>query len=164
MSDSKIYEPLLDVENVLGILNRISIFAGLTENQLYKLFRQLEEVSYQKDELVFRQGDMPSYIYIVKSGRVKLFKEQDHTILELIVLDEGHCFGVSSIIGIQQHGASALAMENTSLIVFSRKTLMNLYENDKELFSVLILNIAREICRRLHSSEEVLLRYLAMKK
>jgi CRP-like cAMP-binding protein len=164
MADNKVYEPLLDVENVLGILSKISIFAGLNDKQLYRLFRLLEEVSYRKDEIIFRQGDVPSYIYIIKSGRVKRFKEEDHTTLELIVIGPGQSFGVSSIIGIQHHGSSAIAVENTELIVLSRKMLMSIYESDMELFSTLIFNIAREVCRRLHSSEDILLHYLATNK
>lgn len=160
----KFYEPLLDVENVLGILNKISIFAGMTEKQLYRLFRLLEEVGYRKNEIIFHQGDVPSYIYIIKSGKVKIFKEEDHTILELIVIGAGQSFGVSSIIGIQHHGASAMAVEDTELIVLSRKMLMSIYESDMELFSKLIFNIAREVCRRLHSSEDILLHYLTTNK
>lgn len=163
MIESKRYEPVLDVENVLDILNSISIFAGLSERQLYTLFSLLSKVTYKTNEVVFKQGDKPSHIYIVKTGRVKLVVWQDDTPLELIEFSQGHCFGEASVIGIQPHKGTAIAVAETELIVLSRNALMSIYDSDKELFGILILNIAREVCRRLHATDDVLLQYLRKK-
>lgn len=163
MDDNKTYEPVLDIENVLAILNKISIFAGLNESQLYTLFRLLKQVTYQAAETVFKQGDFPSHIYIVKTGKVKLVVWEDDTPLELVEFDVGRCFGEASVIGIQPHRGTAVAVTDTELIVLSREALMSIYESDKELFSILILNIAREVCRRLHGSDDILLHYLLKK-
>ncbi|MHC4061713.1 MAG: Crp/Fnr family transcriptional regulator [Planctomycetota bacterium] len=160
MADEKQYQPLLDVENVLPILNKISLFAGLSDKQLCSLFRLLKKVSYSAGETIFEQGKEPSHIYIVRSGEVKLVVDKERTALELIVFDEGRCFGESSVIGIQRHAATAIAVRDTDLIVLSRQALLSIYKSDLELFSVLILNIAREACRRLHSSSEILLHYV----
>ena len=160
MTDHKNYLPLLDIENILPILNQISIFAGLSEKQLYRLFRSLKTVTYDASENVFEQGSQPSHIYIVRSGRIKLVVHQDQTCFELMVLEQGHCLGEASVIGIQPHAATAIAMERTELIVLSRQALLSIYESDLELFSILILNIAREVCRRLHASDEILLHYV----
>ncbi|MFH1614244.1 MAG: cyclic nucleotide-binding domain-containing protein [Planctomycetota bacterium] len=163
MAEGKFYQPLLDIENVVAILNKISIFAGLSEKQLYSLFKMLEVVSYRAGEIIFEQGEPPSHIYIVRSGRVKLVGYEEGTAFELMVFDEGHCFGEASVIGIQPHEAAAIAMENTELIVLSSKTLLSLYKSDLELFSILILNIAREVCRRLYETDEILLHYFSKK-
>ena len=163
MNDNNSYEPLLDIENVLTILNKISILAGLSESQLYTLFRLLYKISFKPNETVFKQGDQPDHIYIVKKGKVKLVVYEDDTPLELIVFDEGQCFGEVSVIGIQPHKATAIALDDTELIILSRKALMSIYESDKELFGILILNIAREVCRRLHATDDILLHYLLKK-
>jgi len=163
MEKKKTYEPLLDIENVLSILNKITIFAGLSDSQLNKLFKLLSSVSYKANETVFEQGDEPGHIYIVKKGSVKLVIWEEQIPLELMVFEEGHCFGEASVIGIQRHQGTVIAITNTELIVLSRKALMSIYDSDKELFSILILNIAREVCRRLYASDDVLLHYLVKK-
>lgn len=155
--------PLLDIEDVLSILNEISIFAGLSEKQLYTLFRFLEKTDYKKGEKVFEQGDQPSNIYIIQSGSVKLVINEKSDPLELIVFGEGQCFGETSVIGIQPHAATAISVEDTELIVLSRNTLLSLMKTDLNLFSILILNIAREACRRLHKTDEILLHYVLRK-
>jgi hypothetical protein len=67
------------------------------------------------------------------------------------------------VIGIQPHQGAAIAVIDTQLIVLSRKSLMSIYASDKELFSILILNIAREVCRRLYASDNIFLHYLSKK-
>lgn len=153
-------EPLLDVGRVLPILDKISIFGGLSETQLYRIFQQLKKVDYHANELIFHQGDHPSYIYIVLAGRVRLVFDVDDHPLSKTELDQGACFGETSLIGVQSHSASAVAIEDTELLVLSGETLSIFFEQDKTLFSMLILNIAREASRRLHQTDELLLHYL----
>lgn len=160
MSEQKIYMPFLDIENVLPILNKIAIFGGLSEKQLYEVFRALETVSYQAGEIIYKRGDAPSHIYIIRSGEVRIIVDEDDKSLELASFKTGDCFGETSVIGIQPHSASAWAIEDAELIVLSRKALLSIFEKDKELFGLLILNIAREACRRLHKTDEMLFHYV----
>jgi CRP-like cAMP-binding protein len=160
MSDEYPMEQLLDAEDVLPIINEISIFAGFSVKQLHTLFRVLEKVHYQAGETVFKEGSPPSHIYVVRSGKVKLVANIEQTPLELVVFEEGQCFGETSVIGIQLHAATAIAIESTELIILSRNALLSLFKSDLELFSMLILNIAREACRRLHKTDEILLHYV----
>ena len=163
MLEHKQYEPLLEVKEVVDMLNKISIFAGLNDKQLYKLFRLLETVHYKKNETVFEQDTEPSHIYIIHSGAIKLIVSEDDTPYELVVFEQGHCFGESSVIGIQPHTATAIATEDTELIVLSRTALMSIYKNDIEMFCLLLLNISREVCRRLHGSSDTLMLYMKQK-
>lgn len=159
----KEYKPLEDIKGVMAILNRISIFGGLSEKQLRSIFKLLKKVSYSEGEYIFKIGDEPGEIYIVKSGTVKLVDETDEGILELAQLDVGEIFGETSVIGIQPHEASAIAVEDTELIVLSRGALLSIFDTDKELFGMLILNLAREVSRRLHQADETLLHYVLKK-
>ena len=148
------------IKDILPILSEISIYAGLSETQLHTLIRLLERVRYKANERIFTEREQPSYIYIVRTGRVKLVVGADQTPLELMIFAEGECFGETSVIGIQPHAATTVAAEDTELIVLSRDALLSLFKSDLELFSILILNIAREACRRLHQTDEILLHYV----
>ncbi len=150
----------LDVQHMLSILDKISIFGGLSQEQQYTLFQYLEEVHYGPHEMIFKQGDEPSHIYIVLQGRVRLVFDVDNSPLSRAELGPGACFGETSVIGIQAHSASTVTQEPTDLIVLSKQALMRIFEEDKELFSMLILNIAREASRRLHQTDALLSHYI----
>jgi CRP/FNR family transcriptional regulator, cyclic AMP receptor protein len=157
------YLPLTDIQSVLPILNRISILGGLTDLQLHTVFRHLETISYHAGERIFEQGDQSSHIYVIQSGRVKIVADVDGTPYELMEYGVGQCFGETSMIGILPHSASAVVTENVDLMVLSNESLHALFKEDPRLFGMLILNIAREACRRLHKSGETLLHYARAK-
>lgn len=164
MSDSKRPQPLLHIEDVLPVLNRIAILGGLTDAQLYRVFQRLQTVAYKKGELVFEQGSAPSHIYIIRSGTVKLVSYIDNEPLELAELGAGACFGETAVISIHRHEVSVVAVEQTELLILPREHLFAWYDTDAELFGMLMLNIAREACRRLNKTENLMLHYATQKK
>lgn len=157
-------DSLLDIEKVISILNKIAIFGALSEKQLYKVFRLLHKSTYKKNSFIFNQGDHSENIFIVMSGKVELVLDAKGEYLAKGLFTAGECFGETGVIGIEKHTASAIAIEETELIVFPRKKLFDLWETDRDLFAMLILNIAREACRRLNQSDEVILRYFSERK
>ena len=159
MTEPRPSSPLLEIDEILPILNEISLFGALTDAQLATVFKLLRKTRYAKGEFVFEEGDPPSDIYIVWRGSIELVLEVEGDYLVQAIFPVGHCFGETAVIGIERHTASAVAREDTDLIILPREGLFGLWESDKELFGMLILNIAREACRRLHSVDEALLHY-----
>ncbi len=163
MGIKKEYEPLHDIDNVIAILSKIAIFGGLSDKQIYSIFQLLNKVRYKDGEYIFEKGDEPSYIYIVKSGKVKLVEETEQGFLELFEFEVGDIFGETSAIGIVPHEGSTVAVGDAELMVLSREALLSIFDTDKELFGRLILNIAREACRRLSQTDETMLHYVLKK-
>ena len=164
MKKLKEYTPLEDLSSILPILDKISIFGGLNREQLQFLFSSLKKTVFAKNEIIFKQGEMPTHIYIIRSGKVKLVIEAGHTNLELIEFDTGKSFGETALIGMQPQTATAVATEETEIIVLSSTALMECLKSDKELFAIIVLNIARDMCRRLGRSDNILLHYFKDKK
>lgn len=146
----------LDVsrEDILAVIDSISLFGGLTPEQLDEIIRLIGTCSYRTGEQIFARGDQPSHIYIVFSGSVRLDFETKHHPLSGLVFNQGECFGETSVIGIQPHSASAFAEQNTQLLVIARDVLLALYQDNLPLFGILVLNIAREAARRLHTTDQ----------
>jgi len=151
--------PLLDHKKVLPILSQISLLGGLSDAQLETVFSELRTLNIKKDDIIYKQDEQPSYIYIALTGQVKMLSDFKGTTLELFKLDPGQCFGETSLIGIQPHSATAIAMQDCELLILSRDALLSLFENDKELYSMLVLNIARETSRHLRDSREHFIEY-----
>jgi CRP-like cAMP-binding protein len=147
------------LDDVRPILDRIAILGGLTDAQVARVFDLFEHVAYSKGERVFEEGTSPSHIYVVLSGRVKIVADIDRNPLELVAFESGKCFGETSAIGIEPHSATAVAVEDTCLMALPGRALHALYKDDPGLFGLLLLNIAREACRRLHRTDELLLHY-----
>jgi len=58
------------------------------------------------------------------------------------------------------HAATAIAREDSDVIVLSKRALLRLQKEDAALFSLLMMNIARELARRLRLTDDILLRLM----
>ena len=110
---------LHDYSEVLYILDKISIFGGLTRKQLGVIFKELKKVSIKKDEVIFNQGASPDDIYIIQRGRVKIVEELSSDSLEIISFTTGDCFGETELIGIFPYIASAVAINVFEVVITS---------------------------------------------
>jgi len=141
-------------QHIFSILNNISLFGGLTDGELECLIPLLTISKFGKGEYIFKQGESPSNIYIVDTGNVKIEKSLDGVSVELAHFDEGDLFGETELIGIFKYIASAITLDDTKVLVFSKKAIYSLYTINIKLFSKIILNIAREACRRTAHTDE----------
>ncbi len=134
------------------VLEKISLFGGLSHRQLDLLLPYLKFSDFSEGDCVFKQGQLPSCVYIVVSGKVRLnIKREDGTTCGIDYV-AGDCFGETSVIGIQPQLGSAFAEENTEVVVLSRSCLLDVVKYDPQMFASLMMNMAREVSRRFHSS------------
>jgi len=151
------FSPLKNCREVYPILSRIAIFGGATDLQQQEVFRRLETGIIPKGEHIFHKGDDASHIYIVKSGEIELTIPGEEVTIQKKKLGVGECFGQVALMSMQPHAVSALAGETSEIIVLSRRALHQLRHEDIELFALLMMNIARELARRLIFTDNMLL-------
>ncbi|MBD3392063.1 MAG: cyclic nucleotide-binding domain-containing protein [Chitinivibrionales bacterium] len=148
----------------LDVLQKVTVFAGIDEETLLRLCEQCRLVSFKAGDIVVREGTAATEIYIVLSGKLKIVLNFDEEPLEIVELRPGHCVGEASVIGVQNHSATAVAEEDVRLLELRRTILMDISRYDKDLFSLLILNIARELARRLYHTDQLLLQMNRLEK
>ena len=154
----KEFAPLEDVESVLPILSKISFLGGVRDTQQDTIFRRFETVRFKKGEYVARQGEEASHIYIIKSGRVELRITVDGEMVRKREFGVGDSFGEAAMLSLVNNTASFVSAEDSELITISRTALNQLRREDPELFCQLILNLARDLARKLQFTDEMLLR------
>lgn len=154
------FTPLESPASVLPILSQISFFGGATDAQQEEIFRRMETGTVLRGDYVVRAGDQPTHLYIVKSGCVEVrVPDREHgTIIGKQRHGVGECFGYVALMSMHQHTISAVALEDSELIVLSRRALHALHTEDVELFALLMMNLAREMARLLRFTNEMLLK------
>jgi len=155
------FAPLADQNSLLGMLSQITILGGVSDSQMERIFRRLELASFRKGEAVFEKGSDPTHIYIVKSGKLELVvTDAEDAVLKRKELGPGECFGEASLMSMQRHSASVVALEDSEVLGISRHSLISLQREDLALFALLMMNIARELARRLKFTDDVIQHYL----
>jgi CRP/FNR family transcriptional regulator, cyclic AMP receptor protein len=150
---------MLGRDELLTTLRSVTIFAGLSEEHLAALISDCQQLDFAPGDLLIEQGTPASDIYIIIKGRVSIFLNKGGKVVNVTEFGPGDCVGEVSVIGILNHTASVKALEPTAVLVFAKKLLMDFFHTDARLFSLVILNIARELARRLHHTNEILLEF-----
>lgn len=134
------------------------MFGGLTDVQRDQILGRMEAGTFKRGTNIFEAGDEPTHIYLVKSGLIGLFISGQDVKIEKKRLGKGECFGHVALISINKHNVSAVAVVDSEILVLSKALLGQLRHEDSELFSLLMLNIARELARRLQFTDDLLLK------
>lgn len=109
---------------------------------------------YQPQEAIFQKGDPGEALYLVLSGKVRIFRESIEGRKKVLAyLHSGDVFGEMSLVEERPRSATAVTEAPTEVLVLFRDTYLNLLRR----FPLLGHNVARIIAARLREmNDEVL--------
>ncbi|MCP5040294.1 MAG: Crp/Fnr family transcriptional regulator [bacterium] len=132
-------------------LRAIPIFREATEQDLEALALRLIERKFPKDAIIVDEGLSGDYMYVIRSGRVKVTKASDDGREKIMNLfSAGDFFGEMSLLDNQPRSASVTTLEPTLLLALSRRDFMELLQKS----STLALSVIQELTRRLRDTSE----------
>jgi CRP-like cAMP-binding protein len=146
----------------IELLQRMPIFGGVRDDVLQCLLDRAQFCKIPARDFFFRQGDQALYMYVLEAGRASVRKTWNGAELELGTLSQGDCFGEMALIDMTARSASVRAETECSAIEISSVNLHGVYEYDVEQFTIIQMNISRELCRRLRMTDERLMRVAAV--
>lgn len=132
------------------LLESVPIFAGLTGKALDLLTREGADYAFADGEIIFREGEPGDSIFVIASGQVRIcrnFGEPGE--VELAVLKPGELFGETCLLEALNHTATAQAEGPTKLFNVTGRAFHHLYKVMPGQYGILMLNIARDLSRRL---------------
>lgn len=140
----------------LQILQKMPIFGGIREDILDFILHEALIVSIPQGDYFFREKDKGTSMYVLEKGRTLVMKAWQGHDYVLAELRKGDCFGEMSLIDLGPRTASVLAMEDCSAIKLTNVNILKIYQKDLEQFTMIQMNMAREVSRRLRHTDEIL--------
>lgn len=111
-----------------------SIFDALNPEEVTQLEKEKSHLVFNYGELIFKEGQFPSGMYIVTKGKVKVSKfgfEGREQIMRFA--KEGDILGYRAMVSEEQYSCSALAVTETQLCFVSRKFINQAVRNNPDL-------------------------------
>jgi CRP-like cAMP-binding protein len=143
-------------------LRNIGLFGALSDDVLAFLADMLRVVSPAIGETIFREGEEGSTMFVVLAGEMEITKKSRAGVdARVAVLGPGDWFGEMSIVDIQPRSASVRALASGRLIRISAADLDALYRHDVRSYAIIVLNLARELSRRLRVADGILAELIA---
>lgn len=117
-----------------NILKSHPIFAGLEEEDYQRLEASLNRRRYRSGQIVFHMGDEGGNLFIINSGRVKVYiPSREGEELILAILGSREILGELSFIDGKSRSATVEALEETEVYILRRQDFFNLM---KERFNI----------------------------
>ena len=116
---------------------------------------QHDELRVAKGEMIFRQGDPGSEMFVISAGRVRLTIGTEGHEKDVALLGAGEFFGELSLLGDLPRSATAVAVEDSVLLVIARDAFAMMVQDDLDIV-FRMMNIQGERLRRANQPIEEL--------
>lgn len=138
-------------------LRDIGLFGALADDVLEYLCESLPILVVEAGQPVFREGDTAREMYVVLGGEMEVQKRARRgSETRVAVLGPGDWFGEMSILDVQPRSATVVALAPSRLLRVTSESLDGLYRRDLKAYSLIVLNIARELSRRLRVADALI--------
>jgi len=125
-------------------LRSVPYFSALGTEELEKLARETQERSFDKGEVIFLEDEPSQGLYIVKTGRVRIFKSSPEGREQvLLTVTAGTPFNEVPVFDGGTNPASASALEPTTVYIVPSKTVQSLLDGSPAAAAIIKLFAGR---------------------
>lgn len=145
------------------MLKDIGLFGGLDETTLSLLSRELPSRLVEAGEVVVREGETATDMFVVIGGELEVVKRgRDGNDLRVALFGPGDWFGEMAIVDVQPRSATVRALAPTMVLSMGAEEVDRLlYRRDLKAYAIFIMNVARELSRRLRVADGILAQFVA---
>lgn len=135
----------------------IGLFGGLDDETLSSLLSELRVVEMEPGETVFRENDRGREMFVLLGGEMEVVKQsRGEARSRVAMLGPGDWFGEMSILDVMPRSATVRAVAFSRVLRIGAGDLDSLYRRDPKSYALLVLNLAREMSRRLRVADALL--------
>jgi CRP/FNR family cyclic AMP-dependent transcriptional regulator len=135
----------------INTLQKYSLFGGVTCEQIEKIKPLLGTKHFEAGECPQIEGQPNDKIYFILSGEVEVIKQG----VVIARLREGETFGEMELLDIMPSIATIRAATPLEVVMISNRALYDISKLDLKTFSMVVMNLARDLSRRLRRMDEL---------
>jgi CRP/FNR family transcriptional regulator len=129
----------------------VPIFNHLEDKQIAEITEAVQSDSYKKGEIIYRAGDKSDSLYIVRTGRIRIYRLSESGKEQLVrFLSPGDFTGELALFSESVHEAYAEAVADTEVCLITRNDLQKFLMK----YPSISLKILTEFSSRLEKSEK----------
>ena len=140
---------MLSVMEVILALRSTPLFQNVPGEGLKRLSDFIQEKSVRAGEVIYAEQDLGDEMYLVQAGNVTVQQEIADRQTTIDTVTAGGHFGEMAIIDDRPRSATAIAEENTSLLVLHKNDFRSAVQDYPDI----AFEVFRELTRRLRQSD-----------
>jgi CRP/FNR family cyclic AMP-dependent transcriptional regulator len=129
---------MMPLEEEVQVLSRVEILEPLSDEDLRGLLKRSRDIHLESEEIFFTPEDTSEKLFILKKGRVRIFKTSGGRELTLAEIEAGMIFGEMALTAQRLRGSYAQAIEPSILLSMSRADLEHIIEENPQVGNRLV--------------------------
>jgi len=129
----------------MEFLKEVPLFSGLSEEQIEKISSITIKKRFFRGEIIFNPGEKGNYFFILKSGKVKIFKTLKGKDQIIKIFEKPTLFGEAASFTGKNFPAWAEAIEDSEVLIIPRERFLNLIKEDPEIGMNLLSVMAQRL-------------------
>jgi CRP/FNR family transcriptional regulator, cyclic AMP receptor protein len=135
-------------EETAALLARTEVFGELSQRELDEVAQVAVPRSWERGEVIFREGDTGDTCFLIKNGAVILTREhQDGRMIALEELRAGGMFGELAMFRGETRSATAEAIEATTAVALLAPDVQRLIRRNPDIANKLLGALAERVGR-----------------
>jgi CRP/FNR family cyclic AMP-dependent transcriptional regulator len=136
-------------KEVFAGLKKIPFLSGLSDEVLLSLAEKAKSAKFPKQATIIMEGDETSSLYIMLSGKVRVFSSDDKSKeVTLLIQEPGSYFGEIALLSDEPRSASVVSLETTVCAVISKSDFISWLMANPEV-AISLLGVLSEKIRHL---------------
>jgi CRP/FNR family transcriptional regulator, cyclic AMP receptor protein len=136
-------------QEVLIGLKKISFLSRLSDEVLIALAERAKSAKFPKQATIIMEGDESNSLYIMLSGKVRVFSSDDKSKeVTLLIQEPGSYFGEIALLTDEPRSASVVALEKTTCAVITKNDFIHWLMNYPEV-AIALLGVLSDKIRHL---------------
>ena len=117
-------------EQLCGMIETTQMFDDFVRNEVEIVANYARAYEVEKGKPVFKEGQKGSFMCLLITGRIDIFKEDDNRERKKITtIRPGKTMGEMSLLDDLPHSATTVATENSTLVLITRNNFDRLLED-----------------------------------
>lgn len=141
-------------QQYFDLLRRMPLFGGLNDSTLTLILSHAEKFFVPRGQYFFKEGDGAESLFVLERGTVVVEREWQQQPIELCRLGRGDCLGEMALVDLLPRSASVRAEDDCEAIEITLRALHELYKQELEQYAIIMMNMGREISRRLRRTDD----------
>ena len=138
-------------KEIREVLNGHPFLKGFQPQHMDKLAELAQDARFERDQIIFRQGDASSFFYLIVSGKVALEVTALGRTLRAQTLADGEVLGWSSVLPSEGKHFQARALGSVRALAWDGARLRELCEQDNSLGYALMRGLLGVVADRLQA-------------
>jgi CRP-like cAMP-binding protein len=138
--------------HIVSVLEAHPFLEGLQPSHLERLAALAFEVSFEPDQVIFREGDPSSFFYLIITGKVALEIAAPGRVVVIQTVGDGEELGWSSLLDRVEKQFRARSVDPVRALAFDGARVMAACEEDHEFGFMILRKVLSIVADRLQAT------------